>query len=147
MVVRIDDILDNPFRLLGLGVGASSREVTRASDELCTRLRIDISSDAPDLLSWVEPLKVTEELATQSRHALQDAHQRAVHEFFWFWFRYPNSDEVRAALLDGDPNKAAGILCAEMEMGDAESATNAAHDLGLVRSHCCKCCARGRTGA
>jgi len=133
MVVRIDDILDNPFRLLGLGVGASSREVTRASDELCTRLRIRTSSDVPDLLSWVEPLKVTEESATQSRHTLQDAHQRAVHEFFWFWFRYPNSDEVRAALLDGDPNKAAGILCAEMEMGDAESATNAAHDLGLVR--------------
>jgi hypothetical protein len=133
MVARLDDILDNPFRLLGLDTSASARQFSRAAEDLCAAIRIGQQVSTPDLFHWLEPLRLTEDSVIAARRNLQDEKHRDSIRFFWLWFGYPSEEVVRSALLAGDTASAIRTLRAEVDMYDAVAASRATHDLGLLQ--------------
>lgn len=126
----------NAFRITGLSVDATTREVARHADKL--KMLAELGQD-PHTQSAAFPMKPPPSL-DEIREAIQklkDPEKRLVDEFFWFWpeeFGNGQSDPAMQALAKGDSAKAIEIWAAR-ENGAASSAT-AKHNLALVYHVC-----------
>lgn len=126
----------NAFRITGLSVDATTREVARHADKL--KMLAELGQD-PHTQSAAFPMKPPPSL-DEIREAIQklkDPEKRLVDEFFWFWpeeFGNGQSDPAIQALAKGDSAKAIEIWAAR-ENGAVSSAT-AKHNLALVYHVC-----------
>lgn len=122
----------NAFRITGLSVDATTREVSRHADKL--KMLAELGQD-PHTLSAAFPMKPPPSL-DEIREAIQklkDPEKRLVDEFFWFWpeeFGNSQTDPAMQALAKGDSKTAIKIWTAK-ENGDVSS-TTAKHNLALV---------------
>jgi len=126
----------NAFRITGLSVDATTREVSRHVDKL--KMLAELGQD-PHTQSAAFPMKPPPSL-DEIREAIQklkDPEKRIVDEFFWFWpeeFGNSQSDPAMQALAKGD-SKAAVEIWASRENGEQSSIT-AKHNLALVYHVC-----------
>ena len=126
----------NAFRITGLSVDATTREVSRHADKL--KMLAELGQD-PHTQSAAFPMKPPPSL-DEIREAIQkikDPENRVVDEFFWFWpeeFGNSQSDPAMQALAKGDSAKAIEIWAAR-ENGTVSS-TTAKHNLALVYHVC-----------
>lgn len=126
----------NAFRITGLSVDATTREVSRHADKL--KMLAELGQD-PHTQSAAFPMKPPPSL-DEIREAIQkikDPEKRLVDEFFWFWpeeFGNSQSDPAMQALAKGD-SKTAIEIWASRENGTTSSAT-AKHNLALVYHVC-----------
>lgn len=94
----------NAFRLTGLPVTASAREVARQADKL--KMLADLGGQAAQQLSVIPGMEPpTAEEVRQATQRLKDVEARALDEFFWFWpedWESPESDEAFAAIKRHD---------------------------------------------
>lgn len=90
----------NAFRVTGLPVGATSRDIRRRDERLraMEKYGVDAAGDAAGIL----PLPRTPDEDTRDRvvQRLRDPAKRLVDELFWFW--PAPDDQAMAALRDGD---------------------------------------------
>lgn len=126
----------NAFRITGLPVDATSREVARHADKL--KMLAELGQD-PHSKSAAFPMNPSPGL-DEIREAIQrlkDPEKRLVDEFFWFWpdeFGKSQSDPAMQALAKGDSNAALDIWAARE--GDRTLSATAKHNLALVYYVC-----------
>lgn len=98
----------NAFRLLGVDVDQSVRQIKRRERELRAAAEVDDLADEYPSELRPQPLPSIEELLEAVR-ALTDPQYRFIHEFFWFWpldWGRSQSDPALRAIKDGDADKA-----------------------------------------
>ncbi|ONH61695.1 hypothetical protein CcI49_05770 [Frankia sp. CcI49] len=139
----------NAFRLTGVPLSATARDIRRQSDMLAILEKTGAPLPVPDLL----PLR-PEPSSADIRAALDrlaDPRQRLVDEFFWFWPVGGGSssgggddsrgadtgeDPALAALAAGDTQAAARLWAAMAENSDrqvpAPDAANALHNVAVL---------------
>lgn len=95
-----DLYLTNGFRVTGLPVGASSRDIRRRDERLRAMQKYGVGPDGAG--AGILPLPRTPDEETRDRivQRLRDPAKRLVDELFWFWPDGP--DEAMAALRGGD---------------------------------------------
>lgn len=105
----------NAFRITGLSVNATAREISKQGDKLVLMQELGGGLEQQSSLLGLEPTPSLDEL----RHALQrmrNPENRILDEFFWFW---PEN---------GGPASTDPALCA-LARGDAESAMSIWEDM------------------
>jgi len=73
----------NAFRITGLGISSSLREVSRKAEKLEMMIKLGSIQPAGGLFPLKDPPPPSEIRAAVQ--ALKDPEQRLIHEFFWFW--------------------------------------------------------------
>lgn len=122
----------NAFRITGLPVDATVREVSKHADKI--KMLVELGQD-PHTQSAALPIKPPPSL-DEIREAIQklkDPEKRLIDEFFWFWpeeFGQSQSDPAIRALTIGDLETAAQIWGAKEEQ--PTGGIVAKHNLALV---------------
>jgi hypothetical protein len=126
----------NAFRITGLSVDATTREISKHADKI--KMLAELGQD-PHTQGAAFPMKPPPSL-DEIREAIQklkDPEKRLIDEFFWFWpgeFWNGQSDPAMQALAKGD-SKAAIEIWAAIE-NDEASGIIAKHNLALVYHVC-----------
>lgn len=124
----------NAFRITGLHVDASVRDIKRRIDDLKAAAEMGDAEDEHThafALSPAPPLERIREAAQR----LQDPERRLIEEFFWFW---PNewgqgqSDQALTALRKGDKDAAFKIWSHASKNGQANPSVVAKHNLAVM---------------
>jgi len=101
----------NAFRITGLPVDATAREITKHADKLKMMEELGQGEAAHTAAFALNPPPTVDQIRNAIQK-LKDPEQRVVDEFFWFWperFGRGISDPSIRALADGDSNKALEI--------------------------------------
>ena len=123
---------DNAFRVTGLPVSASGREVTKHGDRL--KLQEELGNDAPPLSGAFvrEPHPTLDEIRTALQR-LKNPERRIVDEFFWFWPMSGSNGDTDAALdavRQGQADKAISIWRGQET--DSQNGVIAQHNLAVA---------------
>lgn len=99
----------NAFRITGLPVDATARDIARRRERLQAREKLGIAVAQVNGVFRLEPPPDAHAIQ-EAEHRLRDPERRLVEEFFWFWPMEGGSsrqDEALAALQQGDIGTAA----------------------------------------
>jgi hypothetical protein len=102
---------DNPFRVTGLAVDASAKEIKRQADKLKGMEELGYGEVANKAAFTLNPPPSIDKIRTAMQR-LNDPEFRLVDEFFWFWpqeFGRSGSDPAILSLLAGDSDTAYDI--------------------------------------
>lgn len=122
----------NAFRITGLPVDSTTREISRHSDKLKIMAELGHEESVHTAAFAIKPPPSLDEIR-EAIQRLNDPEKRLIDEFFWFWpeeFDNNQSDPATQALAKGDSKTAIEIWAAR-ENGAASSAT-AKHNLALI---------------
>ncbi len=124
----------NPFRITGLAVDASTRDIKRRIDDL---KQAEESGEAEEEHQHAFALTPppTIEVIREAALSLQDPERRIIEEFFWFWpnkWGSGNSDPALIALKDGNKTSAFKTWVSAMSDGQGIDATVAKHNLAVM---------------
>ncbi|GAA3928084.1 hypothetical protein GCM10023085_06570 [Actinomadura viridis] len=120
---------ENPFRVAGLGVDATARDIRRRSEELQVKARLGTDPDpSSPLLPLVPPPDLA--AAREAMQRLRDPVARLQDELFWFW-PAPDGDpdEGLDALRAGAPDRAERVWG---RAGSGPAAAVARHNLAVL---------------
>ncbi len=125
----------NAFRLTGLPVTATAREVARQADKL--KMLADLGGLAAEQLAVVPGMEApTVEEIREAAQRLKDVEARALDEFFWFWpedWEKPDGDQAFAAIKSHDLDSAFAIWAnREVETECLRENVIATHNIALV---------------
>ena len=125
----------NAFRVIGLPVDASQRDVARQRTRLQMMKKVGIQ--APTVATGMMPLRPPpdDDQITQAAQRLNEPESRILDELFWFWPHQGNSAEDEALkLLSTDHSNAAQSLWLQYEQDYSQSRIST-HNLA-VYYHC-----------
>ena len=123
---------DNPFRITGLPVRATARDIRRRADRLRVMERLGMSAGAEPQPLPLDP-PPDETAVEEAMQRLRDPRRRLVDEFFWFWpAPGGGTDEALEALRRGDADAAAGIWRRLRETSYGDAAAVALHNLAVL---------------
>ncbi|MBA9001582.1 hypothetical protein [Thermomonospora cellulosilytica] len=123
---------DNPFRITGLPVRATARDIRRRADRLRVMERLGMEAGADPQILPLDP-PPDESAVEEAMQRLRDPRRRLVDEFFWFWpAPGGGSDEALDALRRGDPEAAAGIWSRVRQTSAGDAAAVALHNLAVL---------------
>ncbi|MDO8682326.1 MAG: hypothetical protein Q7N50_02435 [Armatimonadota bacterium] len=128
-----EEIIRNPYRILGVATSASATDIRHACEERVAALHTNTPLRATDYLSFLGKVDITPETIERARRSLQDVKKRELHTFFWLSFAYDAAPAVRAALGQGDLASGLSILERELQSCDGLTKVNVAHDSGLLQ--------------
>ena len=99
----------NAFRITGLGITSSLREVTREAEKLEMMINLGTGQPTGGLFPLKDPPSATE--IRSAVQALKDPELRLLHEFFWFWpsTEVESDDPALQALRSGKHSAAMDI--------------------------------------
>jgi len=121
---------NNGFRITGLPVNASERDIARHLKELSQLAKFGLAA-GPKYVPL--PLSPDENPVQSAIARLKDSELRLVDEFFWFWppeWNRPIEDDLLAALADGDIDSAADILIQQENQDQRKKV--ATHNLAVL---------------
>ena len=98
----------NAFRITGLAVDATAREVIRHADKLKMLLELGQEPHAKNNAHPLDPPPTIDEIR-EAIQKIKDPEKRLIDEFFWFWpeeFGKSDSDPALQALAKGDTKTA-----------------------------------------
>lgn len=106
----MDLIHQNPFRILGLPINASEKDIAKRVSELeaytSIGKRISFETDYPCLSDFER----TTETIREAANRIETAESRLFYTFFWFW-QYNSADELALDVLkDGNIDKSIKLL-------------------------------------
>lgn len=122
---------NNAFRITGLAVDATPREITRHADKL--KIMAELGQGQGDNLGAfaLNPPPGSDEIRDAIQR-LKDPERRVIEEFFWFWpeeFGQGQSDDAIQALARGD-SKTALKMWREKETNESDGVV-AQHNLAI----------------
>jgi len=107
-VAHADLYFDNPFRITGLRVDATSREITKQADALKYLEELGHGAGAHIGAFALNPPPSVDKIR-EAIARLKDPEKRLIDEFFWFWpdrFGESAKDPALQAVDQGDQNTA-----------------------------------------
>lgn len=127
-----DLFLKNAFRITGLSVDATTREVAKHTDKIKMLAELGEDAHAQNSAFPITPSPTLDEIR-EAIQKLKDPEKRLIDEFFWFWpeeFGQGQSDPAIQALGKGDSKTAIEIWSAKEE--SLTDGVVASHNLALV---------------
>lgn len=125
---------NNAFRIVGLPVDASTRDIKRRIDDLKAAEEINDATDEHKHAFALEPAPSLE-MIRESAQRLQDPERRIIDEFFWFWptqWGGGKQDAALVALSLGDKDTAFTIWSDSMPDDHAAASLVAKHNLAVM---------------
>lgn len=122
----------NVFRITGLPVDATAREIARHSDKLKMQAELGQDLHTQSAVFSMKPPPRLDDIR-EAIQRLKDPETRIIHELFWFWpeeFGNGQYDPAIQALAKGDVNSAIDIWSAKEK--SVTGGLIAAHNLALV---------------
>jgi hypothetical protein len=126
----------NAFRIIGLPVHATTRDVAKHSDKLKMLAELGQDPHTQGAAFPMQPPPTLDEIR-EAIQKLKDPEMRLIDEFFWFWpedFADGKSDPAMQALAKGDSKTAIEIWTAKEN--DEASGITSKHNLALVYYVC-----------
>ncbi|TDD32228.1 hypothetical protein E1287_23675 [Actinomadura sp. KC06] len=117
---------ENPFRVTGLAVDATARDIRRRSEELQVQAKLGKAPGTDSLLPLEPPPDA--DAAQRAIQRLRDPVRRLEDELFWFWPSH-NNDEALKALRDGRVEDAERLWT---NPGPGRPSAVAAHNLAVL---------------
>ncbi len=126
---------ENAFRLTGLSVTASGREVARQADKL--KMLAELGGQAAQQLAIIPGMEApSADEIREAAQRLKDVEARALDEFFWFWpsdWEIPDNDAAFVAIKRHDLDTAFTIWAErEVETESLQDDFVASHNIALV---------------
>jgi hypothetical protein len=123
---------DNPFRITGLPVDATTKEIIRHADKFKQMEELGYGQLANTAAFALDPPPTVDQIREAMRR-LKEPEQRLINEFFWFWprtFGESANDPAIQALCAGDMEKAYEIW--ETEEGKPATGFIANHNIAVM---------------
>jgi transcriptional regulator of met regulon len=124
----------NSFRVLGVPVTATPRQIKRRMDDLKIAAEMDDLEEEYSFAFPLNPLPGIDELRRAVKR-LQDTHTRFVDEFFWFWplnWDEAASDKALLALAEGNQSEAESFWINRGKDFPEKECLAAAHNLAVL---------------
>ena len=122
---------NNAFRITGLPVDATTREVSKQAEKI--KIFAELRQDAPIGAAFrIKPPPTLDEIR-EAIQKLKDPEKRLIDEFFWFWpeeFGQNQSDPAIQALAKGDSKTAIEIW--KSKENSVTDGVVASHNMALV---------------
>lgn len=113
----MDLIHQNPFRILGLSVDASERDITKRISDLETATEfgknITYDTDFPFLSTFERTTESVREAASR----IETAESRFLYSLFWFWKQNVCDELALDVMKSGNTDKAISLLEAQFKTG------------------------------
>lgn len=129
---HLDIYRENAFRITGLPVDATSKEIARQADKLKQMEELGYGDRANTAAFALDPPPSVDQIR-EAMQRLKEPERRLVDEFFWFWpktFGESARDPAIQALRAGDMGKAFEIW--EQEEGDPATGYVANHNMAVM---------------
>ena len=126
--------MQNAFRISGISVDASMRDIKRRIDDLKAAEKMDDLKDELSHAFALDPAPSLDQIH-ESAQRLQEPERRIIDEFFWFWPFEPgkcNIDPALKALMDDDKSEAIKIWSNALSDNHANKSTVAKHNLAVI---------------
>ena len=126
--------INNAFRITGITVDASTRDIKRRIDDLKAAEEMGDAEDEHKHAFALDPSPRLDSIR-QAAQRLQDPEQRIIDEFFWFWpfeLGKGQSDTALIALIDGDTSAAFNIWSEALSNDHAPASVVAKHNLAVM---------------
>lgn len=123
---------NNAFRITGLPVDASSREIAKHADKLKLMAELGQGEDIHTAVFALKPPPALD-VIREAIQRLKDPERRIVDEFFWFWpleLENSRSDPALEAMAKGDINSAYNIWLSQEN--DATLGFIATHNIAVM---------------
>ena len=117
---------ENAFRILGLPVTASRRDIIRRVEEMQTLMTIGKTPYYHSDISWIGEFHRNEESVKRALQVLENPNTKLVHLLSWFWIIDKHDDLAIDALNNGDIDKAVNIWSATARKKDSHHKKNLA---------------------
>ena len=85
MGTKLISFAENPYRILGLNVTATKKEIVSRAEELQTLVRLGQTHVPNDPLAWLGEIKINYDLINKAVQKLSDPRSRLENGLFWFW--------------------------------------------------------------
>lgn len=124
----------NAFRISGLAVDASAKDIKRRIDDLKHAEELGDAESEHTHAFALEPPPTIERIR-EAAHCLQDPERRVIEEFFWFW---PNqwgggrTDDGLSALANGNKDAAFRAWSSALSSGNGPASVVAKHNLAVM---------------
>jgi hypothetical protein len=102
----------NAFRVLGLPVDSTSREIKRHLEKSEMRLKFSIDSEPRDVKERKDNTQADLDRMREAAHRLNDPELRFIDEFFWYWplkLNGSDQDDAIQAVLNNETDLAINI--------------------------------------
>ena len=126
--------INNAFRISGLPVDATMRDIKRRIDDLKSAEEMGDLEDELSHAFALDPAPSLDQIR-EAAQRLQEPERRIIDEFFWFWPFEPgksNIDLALKALMDDDKSEAIKIWSDALSDNHANKSTVAKHNLAIV---------------
>ena len=117
---------ENAFRILGLPVTASRRDIIRRVEEMQTLMTIGKTPYYHSDISWIGEFHRNEESVKRALQVLENPNTKLVHLLSWFWIIDKHDNLAIDALNNGDIDKAVNIWSAAARQKDSHHKKNLA---------------------
>ena len=87
---------NNPFRILGLPLTASARDITKQVNTLATYAEMGKAKVFDTDFSFFPPVNRTPEVIEEASKRIEQSENKLLHSLFWFW----NNNSVDELALD-----------------------------------------------
>ena len=114
----MDIIQNNPFRILGLPVTASDREIAKRVNDLSTFCEFGKQKHYDDDFLFISDFERTTESVERAASQIELPEQKLLYSNFWFWRGNSIDDLVFEVLKDGNVDKALELWRHPIERND-----------------------------
>lgn len=117
---------ENAFRILGLPVTASRRDIIRRVEEMQTLMTIGKTPYYHSDISWIGEFHRDKDSVRRALQVLENPNTKLVHLLSWFWVIDKHDNLAIDALNNGDIDKAVNIWSAAARQKDSHHKKNLA---------------------
>lgn len=103
-------ILNNPYRILGLPITASEREIVKRINDLETYVEMGKPKNFDSDFLFLSSFQRTPETIREASNRIEQPDSRLLYSMFWFWRNNSTDELVFDLLKDSKYEKAIGIL-------------------------------------
>jgi len=129
----MEAIKNNPFRILGLPVTASERDISKRIKEISTFAEFGRPIEHDTDFEFISPFDRTSEAIEEASKAIELPENRLFHSLFWFWRGNSIDELVFDFLKDGNVHKAIELWKKSLaSQGISDKNISNARNLGLL---------------
>jgi hypothetical protein len=101
---------NNPFRVLGLNVTASEKEIVKSVSTLTTYLEMGKEKKLVTDFPFLKPIKRTSGLIIEARKLIEQPEDKFHQSLFWYWVKNATDEIVMELLLENNISKSIELL-------------------------------------